>query len=245
MTWANRLRLLVGMVLVLALVAVLTLVFNRRQAQALSLTGTVVTSEARVGASYGGVVVDQRVVDGDRVTKGQPLFTVAVPQLGQRSWVAAVPASTAAYRVDGKAGTVTYLALATGQVHDVTATRGGYVQDGAELAQISATGTQEAVADFLLSPRDYARIEPGGRVDLRLPDDSTVAGEVRTVSVATDQARAMTRVTISSPALRSPGLARLTLPGTPVAATLTLRDDGLLAGPTDVLVDLLHKIGFS
>ncbi len=247
MTWRNRVRLYGGMVLVLVVVAGLVLVFNQRRSQALSLTGTVVTEEARVGASYGGVVVAQTARAGDVVAVGDELFTVAVPQLGERSWSGGetAPASTDAYTVDGDAGTVTYRALATGELLDVAVTEGSYVQDGAELARISATGSQEAVAEFVLSPRDYERIEPGAHVDLRLPDDSTVAGSVRTVSVTTDQARAMTRVTIASEGLRNPEISRLTVSGTPLAATLSLRDDGPLAGPTDLVVDLLHKIGFS
>lgn len=247
MTWANRARLYGGMLLVLLLVAALVLVFNQRRSQALSVTGTVVTAEARIGASYGGVVVDQRARVGDTVREGQPLVTVAVPQLGERSWTSGqtAPSSTAAYTVDAKAGTVTYRALASGVVLDVAVTEGSYVQDGAELGRISATGSQEAVADFVLSPRDYDRIEPGAKVSLRLPDDSTVPGTVRTVSVTTDASLAKTRVTIASAGLRDPALARLTVPGTPLAATLSLRDDGPLAGPSDIVVDLLHKVGIA
>ena len=49
MTWTQRLRLLGGMVAVLALTAVLVLVFNQRQAQALSTSGQVVSAQASVG----------------------------------------------------------------------------------------------------------------------------------------------------------------------------------------------------
>ena len=56
MTWTQRLRLFGGIFAVLALTAVLVLVFNQRQAQALSTTGQVVSAQASVGAAYGGVI---------------------------------------------------------------------------------------------------------------------------------------------------------------------------------------------
>ena len=57
------------------------------------------------------------------------------------------------------------------------------------------------------------------------------------------EANAKTRVTIASDSLKDPKIAELTHPGTPVAATLSLRDDGPLAGPTDGLRSFLIKIG--
>ena len=56
------------------------------------------------------------------------------------------------------------------------------------------------------------------------------------MSVTTENGQAKTRVTVASDALKDPKIAELTHPGTPVAATLSLRDDGPLAGPTDGLV---------
>ncbi len=67
MTWTQRLRLFGGIVAVLALTAVLTLVFNQRQAQALSTTGQVVSAQASVGAAYGGVVTKADAAEGDEV----------------------------------------------------------------------------------------------------------------------------------------------------------------------------------
>src|SRR6478672_9517886 len=214
MTWTQRLRLFGGIVAVLALTAVLTLVFNQRQAQALSTTGQVVSAQASVGAAYGGVVTKTEAGDGDEVKKGQTLFTVNSPDL-QRD---------------------------LSQGLKVTSTD-GFVQNGANLATITSDGSQYALADFVLSPRDYERIVKGAAVSLRLPDDRTVEGTVQSVSVTTENGQAKTRVTIASDSLKDPKIAELTHPGTPVAATLSLRDDGPLAGPTDGLRSFLIKIG--
>jgi len=246
MTWSNRLRLYGGLVLVIALVAALTLVFNQRRSQALSLTAHVVADQVTVGAQFGGVVVDQKVAAGETVDKGESLYTVVVPRtLGTagEAVAAVAPVRNAAYVVDPKNSTVTYRALTTGMLTDVKSTEGGFVQSGAALATITAVGSQYAVAEFRLSPRDYGRVETGARVDLLLPDNRTVAGEVRAVSVTTDGGLAQTKVTISSDALRDPANNKLNAPGTPLSATLSLRDDGPLAGPTDAMLDFLRKIG--
>jgi multidrug resistance efflux pump len=246
MTWSNRFRLYGGLVLVIALVAALTLVFNQRRSQALSLTAHVVADQVTVGAQFGGVVVDQKVAAGETVDKGDSLYTVVVPRTvgtAGEAVSAVAPVRNAAYVVDPKKSTVTYRALTTGVLTDVQSSEGGFVQSGAALATITAVGSQYAVAEFRLSPRDYGRVETGAHVDLLLPDNRTVAGEVGAVSVTTDGGVALTKVTISSEALRDPANSKLSAPGTPLSATLTLRDDGPLAGPTDAMVDFLRKIG--
>ena len=243
MTWTQRLRLFGGIVAVLALTAVLVLVFNQRQAQALSTTGQVVSAQASVGAAYGGVVTTIGAAEGDEVKKGQALFTVNSPDLQRDLSQGLKIASTDAFDVDTKASAVTYKALSDGRLSQVQAQTGGFVQNGANLATITSDGSQYALADFVLSPRDYERIVKGAAVSLRLPDDRTVQGTVQSVSVTTDNGQAKTRVTVASDSLKNPQIAELTHPGTPVAATLSLRDDGPLAGPTDGLRAFLIKIG--
>lgn len=243
MTWANRLRLYGGLILVLGVVAALVLIFNQRQSQAVSVSAHIDTNQATVGAAYGGVVTHQFAQVGDSVSKGQDLFTVVTPVVRQDALQGVTLAATPAFHVNTADSTVTYTALASGVLQDVNAPEGGYIHGGGDLATITAVGSQYAVADFLLSPQDYARIQHGARVDLLLPNDQTIRGRVQDVSVRTQGTRALTKVTVASPALHAPGLARLAQPGTPVTATLYLRNDGPLAGPTDALRRFLQKIG--
>ena len=65
MTWQNRIRLFGGMLVVLALTGALVLLFNQRQARALSVTGQVVAAQYSVGAAYGGVVVSAEAKEGE------------------------------------------------------------------------------------------------------------------------------------------------------------------------------------
>ena len=171
------------------------------------------------------------------------VFTVNSPDLQRDLSQGLKVTSTDAFDVDTTASTVTYKALTDGRLSDVKAQTGGFVQNGANLATITSDGSQYALADFVLSPRDYERIVKGAAVSLRLPDDRTVEGTVQSVSVTTENGQAKTRVTVASDSLKDPKIAELTHPGTPVAATLSLRDDGPLAGPTDGLRSFLIKIG--
>jgi multidrug resistance efflux pump len=243
MTWFNRLRLYGGMLAVLLLVAVLVLVFNQRQSEAVSTNAQIVTDQYSVGAAYGGTVVKQDVKLGDSVTKGQPLFTLSSAALATEVAAGRAVPSTDAFSVDTGTSTVTYKALADGQLTDVEGQVGTFIQTGSSLATISATNSQYAVADFLLSPRDYQRIVQGATVELLLPDNSTVPGKVGAVSVKTDNAQAHTTVTVISDSLHDSSIADLTHPGTPLTATLSLRDDGVLAGPSDAMTGFLQQIG--
>jgi multidrug resistance efflux pump len=243
MTWTNRFRLFAGLVGVLALVAVLTIVFNQRQTQAQSATATVATDAYDVGAGYGGTVIKQEVRENDTVTVGQPLFTMQSPALQQDIANKVKVKSTEAYTVNTKKGTVTYLATVAGQVDEIKARLGTTLTGGQSFARIVVTGSQYVQAQFLLTPRDYERVQTGALVSILLPNNQKVTGTVGTVKVATDQGNAAAEIRVDSPALTDPTLSTLTKTGTPVVATVRLRDDGPLAGVSDSAFAFLRQIG--
>lgn len=243
MTWTNRLRLVGGVLAILLLVAVLTLVFNQRQTQAASATATINADIYEVGAAYGGTVTKQHVRDGDSVTEGQKLFTIQSVPLQQDLANGLQISNSPAYDVDTKKGTLTYKATVAGQVSDVKAKLGNSLGSGA-FAKISVTNSQFVEARYLLTPRDYERVEEGAPVSILMPDNSTTAGTVTTIKVATDGSHARTEVRVDSDALKS-DLGDLAKPGTPVVATLQLRDDGPLAGVSDTAFDFLRQIGLT
>ena len=243
MTWINRLRLFGGVVGVLLLVAVLTLIFNQRQTEATSLTATVSADQYVVGAAYGGTVTKQYVQEGAIVKKGQKLFTVQSVTLQQDLANNVDISSSDAYDVDRKTATVTYKATVQGQVSDLQAKLGNSLGASQNFAKISVTDSQYVEAQYLLSPGDYGRVEQGAPVSILLPNNQSVAGTVATVEVATDSGKARTDVRVNSPELKNAALGNLTKPGTPVVATLQLRDDGPLAGVSDAAFSFLRQIG--
>lgn len=245
MTWVNRLRLIGGVLGVLLVVAVLTLIFNQRQTKTQSLTATVSADTYVVGAAYGGTVTDQYVKEGDVVEKGEKLFTIQSVSLQQDLANGLDLQSSDAYDVDAKHGKLTYKATVAGQLSDLQAKLGNSLGTGASFAKISVVGSQFVEAKYLMTPRDYDRVQKGAEVSILLPNNQTVQGTVSTIEVATEQGKALTEVRVDSDDLQDAKLANLTKVGTPVVATLQLRDDGPLAGISDTLFNFLRQIGLT
>ena len=242
MTWGNRFRLLLGLVVVVALVATFTLVFNQRQQQATSTSATIGADSYPVGTDYGGIVTRQYVQAGDSVTKGEKLFDVQSLRLQQDVAAGLVSATSSAYPVS-RDGTATLVATVSGRIATIDVEQGAFAQAGAVLAHIDRTGSLYVKADFTLTARDYARISDGAAVQVLLPNQRAVQGKVGTIEVQTVNGSAQSTIHVVSTQLVEGSDNGLVSPGTPVVATLQLRDDGILSGPSDAFADLLRKIG--
>jgi multidrug resistance efflux pump len=245
MTWINRLRLLGGLLGVIFLVAILTLIFNQRQTEASSLSATINADRYEVGAAYGGTVTKQYVHDGDSVTEGDQLFTIHSVSLQQDAANGLKIQSSDAYDVDTAKGTLTYRATVAGEISDLQARLGNSLGTGEPFARITVTHSEYVEARYLLSPRDYERVTKGARATILLPNNSRITGTVSTIDVATENGQAGTKVRVDSPELTKGGLGELTKSGTPVVTTLQLRDDGPLAGVSDLAFDFLRQIGLA
>ncbi len=240
MTWVNRLRLTLGILGVVALVAALTLVFNQRQNQIASYTGAVEADKYTVGADYAGTVVEQDVEQGDPVRKGERLFVVQSLALKESLSNGLEVPDTDAYRVNAKHGTITYFAVKDGQVRELNARLGNSIAGGS-LATIAADN-RFVLANFKLVPRDYARVHPGSAARIRLADDTVVTGTVSDISATTGESGTVTTVRVKSDDLTRV-TAALAAPGAPVSVTVALQDSGPLAGVSDAATDLLAKMG--
>jgi multidrug resistance efflux pump len=243
MTWTNRFRLFVGLLGVLVLVAVLTLVFNQRQTKAQSLSAEIETDTASIGAGYGGTVIKQYVDNAQQVEVGEKLFTLQSPALQADVANDIEVKGNGAYDVNAKKGRITYKATVAGRVDDLTAKLGTTLTPGSPFAKITVTGSQYVEAHYLLTPRDYERVEAGAPVSILLPNNQKIQGTVSDIRVATEHAKAAAEIRVDGDQLSDPSRATLTRTGTPVVATVQLRDDGPLAGVTDSLFSFARKIG--
>lgn len=242
MTWRNRLKLIVGLVAVVGLVAGLTVLFNQRQHAATSTTAAIAAQEYPVGTDYGGNVVQTFVRQGDQVRTGDPLVSVRSLTLLQDLGEGLLSESTVGYTVTPD-GVTTFTAAVDGTVAAIDAHEGAFVQPGAVLATIERADSLFVTAAFSLSPTDYSRVEPGASVDLVLPNRAEIAGRVSEVSVSTVDGLAEAEVLVTSDGLVEGDFNNLVKAGTPVDATLHLRDDGPLAGVADQLAAFARKIG--
>ncbi|MFW7414630.1 HlyD family efflux transporter periplasmic adaptor subunit [Demequina sp. SO4-18] len=137
----------------------------------------------------------------------------------------------------------TVTASAYGTVAEVPTAVGGYVPAGGIVAQVYEEGSLYISADFVLTPRDFDRLQLGAPVEVRLPDRSIVVGSIEEIEVATEEGAARAFVRVDSDEITDSDPAGLTAPGTPVTATVDLRDDGPLAGLRDAATDFLEQIG--
>jgi hypothetical protein len=112
------------------------------------------------------------------------------------------------------------------------------------LATIDQAGSLFVQANYLLTARDYSRIEDGATVSLLLPNQEELEGTVEQINVDTaDTGDAELTVKVASDTLVDGAFNGLVTRGTPVTATLTLRNDGIFAGVADGFTDFMRKIG--
>ncbi|NTV39775.1 MAG: efflux RND transporter periplasmic adaptor subunit [Demequinaceae bacterium] len=240
MTWTNRFKFSVGLIAVFAIVGAATLVFNQRQLRVESETATIAASTVQVVTDYPGFITDALVKKGDQVTVGDPLFTLQSLQL-QRDAAAGVISNTRAGASSD--GVLTVFAAADGVVSDVLVEVGEYSDPGAALADVDESGTLFVEAEFKLTPLDFGRIEDGAIVEYTLPNQQVLTGSVSTLKVETVDGEAVATIHVDTAGLVWGDEQGLIQPGTPVEATLYLRDDGPLAGVSDRLKSFLHKVG--
>lgn len=244
MTWTNRFRLWGGLLATVLVVAALTLVFNQRQTQATSESAEISAATYTVGADWGGTVVNQKVEEGDRVTKGQDLFTVQSLQLKSELEKGLEVTSADTYSINKSKGTITYYAPRDGMITKLDARTGNSIPTGTGLAELTVNSDRYIEAHYHLTPRDYARLEKGAQVRILMPNNQTVWGTVSDIVVKTDeQNQALTTIRVDTPDIESFDKLGLANPGTPVVATVILRDDGPLAGVNDLVIDFLRQIG--
>ncbi|WP_084128001.1 HlyD family efflux transporter periplasmic adaptor subunit [Demequina sp. NBRC 110055] len=273
MTWANRIRFTLGLIVVVAIVAALTFVYTERESSAMSETATFTATDLPMGTDYGGRVTATMVEVGDTVVEGDPLLTLESQDREDELQQAADAAETAADRAaevaSGHGATVadkneadeladeaaeaaelvddswTVTASASGTVAQLPVGQGGYIPAGGAVATVYEEGSLGVEAELTLSPRDYDRLEDGAAATIQLPDRSEFTGEVHTVEATTEDGKARAVVTVASAALDDSEPTGLTAPGTPLVTTVDLRDDGPLAGLRDAAMNFLARMGLT
>ena len=234
MTWGNRLRLFTGMVLVVLIVGIATVVLSQRKGETSSGTAAIEAVAFPVGTDYAGTIIEQPISKGDVIAAGDPIATIDSSILRESQAEGTVTASSAVFDVHAN-GTVTVKSTVAGVVQNIAIQQGGYAGSGSTIATIQATDDLFVTAEFTLDPKDFARLEKGALVSVKLPNSDRVNGEVGQVDVTTVDGNARAVVKVTSPNLLYGGHGGLIAPGTPVEATLTLRNDDPLSTAVDAL----------
>jgi multidrug resistance efflux pump len=236
MRWTSRLKLFLGIILVLGIVAVATYHLNQTRGQATSTSAQVLGQDLTIGAPYAGLVLDRGVDVGTPVHQGETLFVVDSATLSlARSTGARVPAAT---QVDGQ-GHLVVQATTDGTITAVKAEPGSYVQAGDQLATLQRANTLYVEARFTLTPKEYARVPEKAAVLLHLPDGTTITGTADNVHVTTVDGKAQAVATVTSSQLAEHGLVA---EGAPVVAELELRNDGWVTRASDRVIALFDRL---
>lgn len=242
MTWANRFRLLLGSIAVLAVVGALTVLFNQRQHEVTSTTASVAGARYPVGSDYAGTVTHVAVRPGQEVAAGAELLTVQSASLLHDLRQHLVNPSTLAYRVS-PTGRITFTAPVAARVADLRTRTGAFVAAGGTLLNLDAVDSLYVQAKVSLTASDYGRLEKGAVVDVLLPNQREVQGRVSDIGVTTTSGRTQATLTVRGTGLQEGDQNGLIVPGTPVTATVHLRDDGPLAGVTEAAAGFLRHVG--
>ncbi len=228
MTWRVRLRLIVGIVLVVVVCAGLVLMLNARNAKVDSRSAQLAATDFTIGTPYSGTITGQFVQLGERVQAGQPLFELTSAALQSDIRLNLIDPRKVPFRIT-PAGAMLVTATEAGQVDSLSYTQGAFVPANTAIGSIQRAGSLYVEAEFRLSPQDYARLAPDAIVDVELPSRTSITAHVRKIQVQTTDGVATTKVEASSPELADASADGLFTPGTPLTAQLHLRDDGIVA----------------
>jgi len=241
MTWASRIRLIVGTILVLVLAALATYKLNETKGVAASDSAQILAREYTVGTPYAGLVVDQQVEAGDAVTTGQPLFVIDSATLQYDIQNGFAKPATEATQIDDQ-GRLVILATGDGTVTKINSERGTFVQSATELAIVQKANTLYVQAEYTLTPKEYARVEDDAAVKVVLPNQRAVTVHVDKVKVETVAGEAQAVMTLTGDSLKDGAQNGLVSAGTPVTAELQLQNDGFVTRTAADVKDYLGGI---
>jgi len=229
MTWRKRIGLVVGLLFVVALAAGLTMIVNANNGKVAGQSASLVAEDYPVGTDYSGTITKQYVKVGDQVKAGQPLFEIQSATLARDLKQGLVNADSLAHELKGS-DTLVITATNAGQIDTVAYAAGAFVPANSTIATVQQAGTMYVSADFLLTAKDYGRIPAHATLQVVLPNNQKIDATVGQIQVTTENGEARTLVRAYSDDL-SKG-AGLFAVGTPVDATLYLKNDGVVTNIT-------------
>ena len=244
MSAGRRLRLGLGITTVLLLVAVLTMTLNARNGVVRGHSAALNAQSYPVGTDYSGTVTAQLVQVGDEVAVGQPMFEVQSATLSRDLQQGLLEPARVPYGIkDGSTLVVT--ATDPGRVDSAGYAVGAFVAANSELATVQRAGSLYIEAEFILTAPDYARLPPNATVDVVLPDNGRITAQAGRVQVSTENGEARTVVQAYSPELADSTADGLFAVGTPVQATLHLRNDNVVTRASTWITELTGFGGFA
>jgi len=189
----GRLRLFIGILVVIGAVTALFLYLNYSMSNIVSQSAVLESDTYAVSAEYGGVIEKQYVQIGDEVKKGDPLFELKSSSLADALQTKQADATGLLFSLTST-GNILITANNNGTVRQVNFLTGAFVPASSQIAQIDIADSQYVTTRYLLRAPDYARINRSHPVIVTLPDNKRLEAKVFDISLQKDGEKVYTIV---------------------------------------------------
>ena len=241
MKFTSRIRLVFGILVVILIVGALSMYLNNIMSVSQSSKAQLAADSTTIGTDYPGLIVKQNVEEGDKVTKGQVLFEIQSTQLNDALTKGLVMTAPLSFNVDPATNYIRLKASDDGVIEKIDYRAGSYVPGGGTVASIDTVGSLYVTAHFRLSPPDYARINKSNTINLRLPDNSTQTATIFSIALVSNGSNVDTVVKAR---LKNADISDFRFSvGTPVEATLLLKQDNIFQGLFNIIQQLFKPAG--
>lgn len=186
MTLTSRIRFIFGLLAVFLTVGLLVLYLNNAMSTVKANEAELGADTTSVGTDYPGLVSSQTAREGERVRKGQALFTITSAQLASNIDGGFVKPESLPFDVEASTGEIEVVATDDGVIEKINFQKGSYTPGGVVLATINTAETSFISASFNLTPPDYARVKKGNVMNVTFPDNSKAVATVYNVSLTKD-----------------------------------------------------------
>jgi multidrug resistance efflux pump len=217
----SKLRLMAGILVVLALAGGLLVYMNYTMSRVPSRIATLASDAISMGVDYPGTLDRLLVKKGDRVKKGDIVMTIHSPSLQSDISAGIIKNQHAGYEMNDE-NDIVVRAPEAATVQDTMFTEGAFVPAGKEIVTLSRNDHLYVVATYHLTPRDYARIDTTTTLTVTLPNNQRLTGTVADLTIADDNDSKVTETTLRAE-IDSHAVNQFAFqPGTPVKTTLRL-----------------------
>ncbi|MES2876300.1 MAG: HlyD family efflux transporter periplasmic adaptor subunit [Patescibacteria group bacterium] len=177
MRFFARLRLLIGIILVVVLVGGLFIYLNYAMSVVSSRSASLQADMNAVSVEYGGVIKKQYVEVGTAVQKDDPLFELTSSELSEALRTDRISTESLLFDVTGT-GDILLRASNSGILGQVNFAEGAFVPARSPIATIAIDDSTYVTAKYSLQAPDYARINRNNTVDVTLPDNTRLNAKV-------------------------------------------------------------------
>lgn len=186
MKFTSRIKFFMGMVIVVIIVGLLGYYLVKSMSVSHSSKAVLAANASSIGTDYAGLIVKQNVEEGDRVQKGQTLFEIASAQLNDSITSKSVAPKSLPFSIDPSNNDILLKASDDGVIQRINYRQGSFAPSGGIVATVNTVGSLYVVANFKLSPPDYARISKDSKLEITFPDNTKMEATVFNITLASN-----------------------------------------------------------